>query len=228
MRTANERDSLIRCHLPLARHCARRYHRGAEPLEDLEQVASLALVRAADSFDASRGTAFSSYAVPCILGAIKRHFRDSGWALHVPRGMKDLAIRIEQLAREAPESTTLAELAEMAGESLETIVEARAAYQGMHAQSLEHPDTTVAPGNPVSLLEVLGHEDEGIDEVCDRASLESVLSELDDRDRLLVTLYYRKGQTQAQIGKRLGYSQMHVSRLLRRAVGRLGVEESVA
>jgi RNA polymerase sigma-B factor len=217
MRTANERDSLIRRHLPLARHCARRYRRAGEPLEDLEQVASLALVRAADSFDPTRGTAFSTYAVPCILGSIKRHFRDSGWALHVPRGMKDLAIRIEQLAREAPESTTLSELAEMAGESVEAVIEARAAYLGMRAQSLERP-----------LLDVVGYEDAGIDRVCDRAALDSVLSGLEDRDRLLVTLYYRKGQTQAQIGKRLGYSQMHVSRLLRRAVERLGVEERVA
>ena len=221
MKAGNERDVLIRRHLPLARHCARRYQRGHEPLEDLEQVASLALVRAADSYDPARGSAFSSYVVPCMLGAIKRHYRDSGWALHVPRGLKDLAVRVERLAREAPEDATVIGLAERAGVSVDAVVEARDAYRVMHADSLDRPRAIAEDGEALSVLDAVGKEDAGIDHVCDRAALDAMLTELDQRDRLLVTLYYRHGQTQAQIGERLGYSQMHVSRLLRRAVERL-------
>jgi RNA polymerase sigma-B factor len=217
----NERDLIIRRHLSLARYAARRYHRGAEPLDDLEQVASLALVRAADSFDPERGTAFSSYALPCMLGAIKRHYRDSGWALHVPRGLKELALRVERLASEAPTPPTAAGLADLCGTSLDAVVEAREAYRLKQADSLDRPQATTEDGEVSSVLDALGKEDEGIERVCDRAFLDALLAGLDHHDRLLVTLYYRHGQTQAQIGERLGYSQMHVSRLLRRAVERL-------
>jgi RNA polymerase sigma-B factor len=223
MRKADDRDELIRSHLQLARHCARRYHRGLEPLEDLEQVASLALVRAADSFDPARGIAFSSYAMPCMLGALKRHYRDRGWALHVPRALKELAIRVERVAREAPEALTPIELADRAGVSLEEVLDARAAYRVMFTDPLDRPGAAGDDGETSSVLEVLGQEDERLDRACDRAALDALLAELGERDRLLVTLYYRHGQTQAQIGERLGYSQMHVSRLLRRAVERLEV-----
>jgi RNA polymerase sigma-B factor len=217
----NERDAMIRRHLPLARHCARRYHRGHEPLEDLEQVASLALIRAVDGFDWGRGTAFSSYAVPCMVGAIKRHFRDSGWAIHVPRDLKDLALRLERLANDAPSPPTAAELADLAGVSVEAVVDGREVYRLMLADSLDRPRAGVDESDPLSVLDSLGEEDAGIDRACDGATLDAMLSGLDDRDQLLVTLYYRRGQTQAQIGERLGCSQMHVSRLLRRAVDRL-------
>ena len=223
MRDAHERDELIRSHLPLARNCARRYHRGSEPLEDLEQVASLALVRAAATFDSDRGTAFSSYAVPCMLGAIKRHYRDCGWALHVPRGLKDVATRVEQLARDGPQVLTVAELAELAGITTEEVVEAREAYLGMHTDSLDRACAVAEEGGVFSLLDRLGEEDAALDRACDRVALDTMLSGLDSRDRLLVTLYYREGRTQAQIGKQLGYSQMHISRLLRRAVQRLSL-----
>ncbi len=221
MRQANERDAMIRSHLPLARHCARRYHRGQEPLEDLEQVASLALVRAAQSFDPARGTAFSSYAVPCMLGALKRHYRDSGWAVHVPRALKELALRVEQVARETPEASTTSDLADRAGVSTEEVLEAREAYRVMHVDSLDRPPATGDDGETLSVLDSLGQEDAGLDRVCDRAALDALLTELEERDRLVLTLYYRQDQTQTQIGERLGCSQMHVSRLLRRAVERL-------
>ncbi len=221
MRDARERDALIRRHLPLARHCARRCPRGRESLADLEQVASLALVRAADSFDPSRGTAFSSYAMPCMLGALKRHYRDSGWALHVPRGLKELAIRVEQIARETPEASTPIDLADRAGVSPEEVLEAREVYRVMHVDSLDRPPATGDDGETLSVLDSLGQEDPGLDRACDRAALDTLLTELEERDRLVVTLYYRQGQTQTQIGERLGCSQMHVSRLLRRAVERL-------
>ena len=222
MKAGNERDVLIRRHLSLARHCARRYHRGHEALEDLEQVASLALVRAADSYDPARG-AFSSYAVPCMLGALKRHYRDSVWALHVPRGIKELALRVEHVAQEATAPPSAAELAELVGVTVEAVVEARDAYRGMYAESLDCPRATGDDGEAVSVLDAMGKEDAGIDRACDRAALDLLLTKLDSRDRLLVTLYYRHGQTQTQIGERLGCSQMHVSRQLRRAVARLGL-----
>ncbi len=221
MRQANERDALIRSHLPLARHCARRYHRGHESLEDLEQVASLALVRAAETFDPARGTAFSSYAVPCMLGALKRHYRDSVWALHVPRALKELAIRVEQIARETPEASTAIDLADRAGVSAEEVLEAREVYRVMYVDSLDRPPATGDDGETLSVLDCLGQEDAGLDRACDRVALDTLLTELGERDRLLVTLYYRQGQTQAQIGERLGCSQMQVSRMLRRAVERL-------
>jgi RNA polymerase sigma-B factor len=221
MRNADDRDELIRSHLPMARRCARRYYRGSESLEDLEQVASLALVCAADSFDPARGIAFSSYAMPCMLGALKRHYRDRGWALHVPRAIKELAVRVEQIARDAPETLTASELADLAGVSVEEVLDARGAYGAMYTDSLDRPGATTVDGEPLSVLDRLGQEDERLDRACDRAALDTLLAELGERDRLLVTLYYRHGQTQAQIGKRLGYSQMHVSRMLRVAVERL-------
>jgi RNA polymerase sigma-B factor len=156
-----------------------------------------------------------------MVGAIKRHFRDSGWAIHVPRDLKDLALRLERLAKDAPVPPTAAELADLAGVSVEAVVDAREVYRLMLADSLDRPRAGADEGDPLSVLDSLGEEDAGIDRVCDSATLDAMLTRLDDRDRLLVTLYYRRGQTQAQIGERLGCSQMHVSRLLRRAVDRL-------
>ena|SRR6187200_697166 len=159
----NERDAMIRRYLPLARHCARRYQRGYEPLEDLEQVATLALIRAVDGFDRGRGVAFSSYAVPCMEGALKRHFRDSGWAIHVPRSLKDLALRLERLSDDAPLPPTDAELADLAGVSAETVVNAREVYRLRFADSLDRPRATTDERDPLSALDSLGEEDAGID-----------------------------------------------------------------
>ena len=124
--------SLVERFLPLARQLARRYQGGSEPLEDLEQVASLALVRAVDGFDPTRGTAFSSYAVPSIAGAIKRHFRDHGWSVRVPRELQELSLRVERLSRELDTATgrppSTAEVAASAGVDVEQVVAARVAY----------------------------------------------------------------------------------------------------
>jgi RNA polymerase sigma-B factor len=218
------REAAIERYIPLARSLARRYRRGSEPLEDLEQVACLALVKAVDAFDASRGTAFSSYAVPCISGALKRHFRDQGWAVRVPRQLQELAMRVnsavDELTAASGHSPTAAEVADSAGLSVEDVLEAREVYSSLHSESL---DRTRHDGEGLTLLETLPAEENADDlpRVLERVALDRLLELLDDREQAIVRLYYYEELTQAEIGKRLGYSQMHVSRLLRRASARL-------
>jgi RNA polymerase sigma-B factor len=218
------REQLVHRYLPLARSLARRFASGGEPLEDLEQVAALALVKAVDGFDAGRGTAFSSYAVPSIAGAIKRHCRDHGWSVRVPRELQERAMRVHQLESELSgalgESPTVAELAEAALLGPEEVLEARVAYRALHASSLDAP-TQDAEGETPALIETMGGDDDGYRTVLDRSALDSLLGGLDTRDRAIIELYFREELTQSEIGERLGYSQMHISRLLRRAVGEL-------
>jgi RNA polymerase sigma-B factor len=218
------REQLVHRYLPLARSLARRFASGGEPLEDLEQVAALALVKAVDGFDAERGTAFSSYAVPSIAGAIKRHFRDHGWSVRVPRELQERAMRVNQIEKELSgalgEAPTLTELAEATALGAEDVLEARVAYRALHASSLDAP-TLDADGESPALIETMGGDDDGYSTVLDRSALDSLLDELDERDRAIIELYFREELTQSEIGERLGYSQMHISRLLRRAVGEL-------
>ena len=223
-RDQRTRDELIERFLPLARSLARRYRRSSEPLEDLEQVASLALVKAVEGFDPIRGTAFSSYAVPSIVGAIKRHFRDYGWSLHMPRDLQELAVRVERLSEQLSGATgaapTAAEIAEQAGVGIEDVVEAREAYRALHSVSLDQPRRAELDDGD-TLIDTLDSADTEIPATVDRVMLESLLSTLDPRSRLVLRLYYEQDLTQAEIGRRLGYSQMHVSRLLRNAIERL-------
>jgi RNA polymerase sigma-B factor len=218
------REALTERFLPLARSLARRYVRGTEPLEDLEQVASLALVKAIDGFDADRGTAFSSYAVPSIIGAIKRHYRDSGWSVRPPRELQELALRVARLNDELSAATgsppTAAQIAEHAGVDVEDVLEAREAHRALHTESLDQPRRT-GDGESGALIDTIGARDGEIRRAFDRVALEALLTTLDDREREVVRLYYQEELTQAEIGRRLGYSQMHISRLLRRAVEQL-------
>jgi RNA polymerase sigma-B factor len=221
------REAAVERFLPLARSLARRYSGGSEPLEDLEQVACLALVRAVDGFDPTRGTAFTSYAVPSIAGALKRHFRDTGWSVRVPRELQELALRVERLSDEliaehghAPTATEIAESAG-GGIEVEDVLEAREAFRALHSASLDQPRGTREEDDAGSLLDTLGDGDREIVRAHDRTALHSVLGTLDERDRTIINLYYHDELTQAEIGRRLGYSQMHVSRLLRQAVERL-------
>jgi RNA polymerase sigma-B factor len=218
------REQIVHRFLPLARSLARRFASGGEPLEDLEQVAALALVKAVDGYDPDRGTAFSSYAVPSIAGAIKRHFRDCGWSVRVPRELQERAMRVHglenELGAELGESPTVAELAVAASLSPEEVLEARAAYRALHASSLD-TKTHEDGDETLSLIDTLGMTETGYSSVLDRTALESLMGELEERDRAIVQLYFREELTQAQIGERLGYSQMHISRLLRRAVREL-------
>jgi RNA polymerase sigma-B factor len=216
---AGTRAAVIERFLPLARSLARRHHRGREPLEELEQVASLALIVAVDRFDPARGTAFSSFAVPLIDGAILRHFRDTGWSVRVPRELRELALRVDRvsdlLLAETGTAPTVAEVARRAGVEVEDVLEAGAAYGARHSESL---DRTGA--GEESLVETLGDWDANLERAFDRAALDAALTALVEDDRELVELY-RRDLTQREIGRRLGCSQMHVSRRLRRAVTQL-------
>jgi RNA polymerase sigma-B factor len=218
------RDAAIERYIPLARSLARRYVRGGEPLEDLEQVACLALVKAVDAFDASHGTAFSSYAVPCITGALKRHFRDHGWAVRVPRDLQELALRVNRITEELSSATgrspTPAAVAERAGIGLEDVLAAREAHRSLYPESLDHRRRT-RDGEGLSLLETLADQRAEILSAVDRIALEEMMASLGERERTIVQLYHREELTQAEIGQRLGYSQMHISRLLRRAQDQL-------
>ena len=220
-----DRDVLIERFMPLARSLARRYWRGVEPLEDLEQVACLALLRAVEGFDPSRGLAFSSYAVPSIAGALKRHYRDCGWSVRMPRDLQELALRVERVNEEAWAATgaapTPAEIAEQAGVSVEAVIEARTAHQALRADSLDQPLRSSEDDAGASLLDTLGTPDVAFQRAFDRVVLDSLLETLDDRDRMIVELYYREELTQSEIGERLGLTQMHISRLLRQATAQL-------
>jgi RNA polymerase sigma-B factor len=218
------REQIVHRFLPLSRSLARRFASGGEPLEDLEQVAALALVKAVDGFDPERGTAFSSYAVPSIAGAIKRHFRDCGWSVRVPRELQERAMLVHDmenhLGASLGESPTVAVLAESTSLSPEQVLEARAAYRALHASSLD-AKAQDDDGDALTLMDTLGTTEDGYGSALDHAALDSLMEELGERDRAIVDLYFRKELTQAQIGERLGYSQMHISRLLRRAVDEL-------
>lgn len=217
------REQLVERFLPLARSLARRYARRGEPLDDLEQVASLALVKAIDSFDVERGTAFSSYAVPSIAGAIKRHYRDLGWFVRPPRDVQDLAVNVarvnEELMAESGHPATPAQIADRLNVTVEAVIDAREAYrQGLHCDSLDQPLQNHDGDDGERLIDTVGVPDRELARVRDRLALDSLLDELSDRDRLVVQMYYRDELTQAEIGERLGYSQMHISRILRTAV----------
>jgi RNA polymerase sigma-B factor len=215
---------MIASHMPLARQLARRYHATWESQEDVEQVAYLALVQAVDAFDLDRGTAFPSYAVPCIVGAIKRYFRDHSWAVRVPRHLQELALRIQrlddQLFAGQGRRPTAAELAAASGVDVEQVLEAREAQRALYSESLDQPLRSV-DDQDASLIETLGEADVELDRVVDRAALDAALAQLDERERLIVQLYYREEITQAEIGERLGCSQMQISRLIRAAMARM-------
>jgi RNA polymerase sigma-B factor len=219
------RDALVERYLPLARSLARRYARGGEPLEDLEQVASLALIKAIDAFDPDRGTAFSSYAVPSIVGALKRHYRDIGWAVRPPRRLQELALEVrrsyDELSSANGSPPTAAQVAAYADVSVEDVLEARTVYSALHADSLDRPRPSGDDGDTGTLIDTIGARDGEIRRAFDRVALETLLDTLDARERTIVKLYYQEELTQAQIGRRLGYSQMHISRLLHHAVEEL-------
>ena len=209
--------------LPLARQLARRYQRGGEPLDDLIQVASLGLLKAIDRFDPSRETAFSSFAVPTILGELKRHFRDKGWSVRVPRDLQELAVKLEpvgeELSRELGRAATLAEIAQRTGTTVEQVLEAREAASAYRAVSLDRPreDDEESDGLGASF----GVEDTGFANAEDSATIERLMRVLNDREREILRLRFSEDLTQAEIGTLVGVSQMHVSRIIRQAINRL-------
>jgi RNA polymerase sigma-B factor len=214
------RDELIEEHLWLARHCARRYAGRGEALEDLVQVAMVGLVKAVERFDADRGFVFSTFAVPTILGELRRHFRDAGWAAHVPRRMKETHLAAmrsaEALLQELGRAPTSLELAERMSVAVGDLAEAAVAAGSYRASSL-HP---VGEDNDTSDALVV-YEDRDLDNAEARAAIERILEVLPRRERHVVELRYFSELSQREIASRIGISQVHVSRLLKASIERL-------
>jgi RNA polymerase sigma-B factor len=214
------RDEVAARMLPLARSLARRYANKGEPLDDLEQVACVGLIKAIDRFDLSRDVRFATYAVPTIAGELKRHFRDRGWMMRVPREVQELSSRIgaarERLLHDLSRSPTVAELARATGAEEERVVEALAAAEAYRTLSLDQPFQ-----DGTGPLEAIGDDDHGFERAEARAMLADGLEELAPREREIVRLRYYEGLTQREIAEHIGISQMHVSRLIRRTVQQL-------
>jgi RNA polymerase sigma-B factor len=215
---AQDLDLLVERFLPLARHLARRYKTSNER-EDLEQVASLALVKSIERYDPDRGIAFTSFAVPTIVGELKRYFRDHGWTVRVPRTLQELAARVdaatETLARELGRAPTAEELAIHCETTVEQVLEARATATAHRPESLNRPVTDDETG---SLGELLGGEDPGYAQVERSLDLHVLLRALPEREQAIVRMRFEEELTQSEIGERVGLSQMQVSRLLRAAL----------
>jgi RNA polymerase sigma-B factor len=218
------RDALVERFMPLARSLARRYDRSSEPFDDLVQVACLGLVKAVDRFDVARGHAFASFAVPTILGELKRYFRDSGWAVHVPRGPQERALRVEEaqqrLTHRSGRAPTVRELAEYLEMPLEDVLEALQAAQAYDTLSLDAPRPS-REGDAETYGESLGVEDDRFELVDADVTVAEALRHLPERERRVLHLRFVEDLTQTEIAKRIGVSQMQVSRLLRRSLEQL-------
>jgi RNA polymerase sigma-B factor len=217
------RDTLIERFLPLARKLARRYAGSNEPYEDLVQVASLGLVKAVERFDPGRGFAFTSFAVPTIVGELKRYFRDAGWALHVDRSAQERARRIAEARREVSSrqgrSPTVPELAEYLECSEEEILDGLQAAEAYDTVSLDAPSR--GDNETTRRLDTLGGEDDRLGRVDEQATVFAAAQRLPERERRILYLRFGEDLTQAEIADRVGVSQMQVSRLLRKSVQRL-------
>jgi RNA polymerase sigma-B factor len=218
------REELVQRFLPLARKLARRYSGAHEPFEDLMQVASLGLVKAIDRFDTDRGTAFSSFAVPTILGELKRYFRDLGWSVHVPRGAQELALKVEEAQQRLTTKTgrppSVHELAEYLELSIEDVLEALETLGAHHAASLDSPRDD-GEGEAGTLGDAFGEIDEHFELVDARVTIASCARHLGPRERRVLVLRFVEDLTQSQIAAMIGVSQMQVSRILRRALAQL-------
>jgi RNA polymerase sigma-B factor len=218
------REELIARFLPLARKLARRYAGAREPLDDLVQVASLGLVKAVDRFDPDRGIAFTSFAVPTILGELKRYFRDLGWSVHVPRGAQEMALKVEQarqrLVSRSGRSPSVRELAEYLEWSIEDVLDALEAGSAHHSVSLDAP-TDDGEGEIGTLGSSLGSDDEHYESAEDRLTIATAARQLSERERRVLYLRFIEDLTQTQIAAQVGVSQMQVSRILRRAIAQL-------
>ncbi len=219
------RNELIERHVRLAEFCARRFVYRGEPFDDLRQVALVGLLKAVERFDPDRGVRFASFATPTIVGELKRHFRDRGWAVHVPRRLQELHLHVGRLvatlSQELGRSPTTAELAHRAEVSEEEILESMEAASLYRLSSL---DVTRVDddGLEVAVGSRLGADDPGFGSVDSRVEVLDLLGQLPERDQRIVYLRFFEGLTQAEIAARVGLSQMHISRLLARSLEVLG------
>jgi RNA polymerase sigma-B factor len=217
------RDELVEMHLPLVQYLARRFRNRGEPLDDLVQVATIGLIKSVDRFDLERGVEFSTYATPTVVGEIKRHFRDKGWAIRVPRRLQELKLALakatSELSQRNGRAPTVAELAAHLEMSEDEILEGLESANAYSAVSLDAPDTGDDDSPAVS--DSLGTTDDALEGVEYRESLKPLLEQLPPREKKILLLRFFGNMTQSQIAAELGISQMHVSRLLARTLVQL-------
>jgi RNA polymerase sigma-B factor len=218
------RDGLVSLHLPLVEHCARRFRNRGEPFEDLVQVGTIGLIKSIDRFELERGVEFSTYATPTIIGEIKRHFRDKGWAIRVPRRLQELRMQIgsttADLTQALGRSPTPRELADALGCSVEEVMEGIESGNAYSTLSLNATDDGSDDGG-VSMLDMMGLDDEELEQIEIRESIKPLLQALPAREKRILLLRFFKNKTQSEIAAEIGVSQMHVSRLLSRTLERL-------
>ena len=219
------RDELVTLHLPLVHFLARRFRDRGEPLDDLVQVGTIGLIKAVDRFDPDRGVEFSTYATPTIVGEIKRHFRDKGWAIRVPRRLQELRISLGQataeLSQKSGRAPTVAELATHLGISEDEVIEGLEGAQAYSTTSLDAHAGGHDGDDAPSLVDRLGTEDLDLEAVEYRESLKPLLAALPSRERRILALRFFHGMTQSEIAAEVGISQMHVSRLLAKSLATL-------
>lgn len=217
------REQLVERLLPLAHSLAGRYAHRGEPLDDLEQVAGLGLLKALDRYDPEHGSSFVSFAAPTILGELKRHFRDKGWALHVSRALQELALSVDhahgELLQTLGRPPRPSEVANALGVTTERVLEGIEAHHGYATASLDRPLSD--DPDPITLGESLGEEDDGYELVDHRVALRRAWQALSPIEQRIIHFRFSEDLTQHEIGQRIGCSQMHVSRLLSRALQRL-------
>jgi RNA polymerase sigma-B factor len=223
-RRQRARDALVEQHLPLVEHLARRFRNRGEPYDDLVQVATIGLIKSVDRFDLARGVEFSTYATPTIVGEIKRHFRDKGWAVRVPRRLQELRLSLasatSELSQRQGRAPTVAELATHLKISEEEVLEGLESANAYSTLSLDAGDSG-SGDEPMPVAETLGTEDEGLEGVEYRESLKPMLERLPPREKKILMLRFFKNMTQSEIAAEIGISQMHVSRLLARTLAQL-------
>lgn len=216
------RDELVTMHMALVEHLARRFRDRGEPHEDLVQVGTIGLIKAVDRFDCDRGVEFSTYATPTILGEIRRHFRDRGWAIRVPRRLQELRIVMVRATGELTQTLghapSVAQLAEHLHLTEEEILEGIESAQAYSTSSLDAPD---GDEDGTGFADTMGVEDEELEAALNRAALAPLLAQLPERDRRILMLRFFHSMTQSQIASEIGISQMHVSRLLTRSLATL-------
>ena len=226
------RDELVLRFMPLARQLATRYRHAGEQLEDLVQVACVGLIKAVDRYDPDRGKGFTRYAVPTMLGEIKRHFRDKGWSVHVPRATQELVLRVGEALGDLPaklgRSPTPRDIAAAVDAQVEDVLEAMEAATAYEAVSLDAPRPGSGEEESCTLAESLCEDEPGYELVEIGETLRGTLEALPAREQLILRLRFEEDMTQAEIAERVGVSQMHVSRLLRRSLDRLSAAGAAA
>lgn len=217
------RAELVTGFLPIAQHIARRFAHRGEPLDDLVQVATVGLINAVDRFSPEKGTDFFSFAVPTISGEVRRHFRDQGWSMRVPRRLKDMHVSINatvsELSQQLGRAPKPSEIAERLGVPVAEVLEGLEASEAYRSSSLD--EMLSSEQGSATVGELVGEADAELDRVDYRQALRPVLSELAERERTIVMLRFFGNMTQTQIAEQVGISQMHVSRLLTQTLGRL-------